>query len=102
MPMIEWVLDRQVNRMRLLNEPLKTIEKGDPTMMTEEQAQAEDVTQDAVPTTGELVAGLDKRDEPKTTLTLRDRFLAWLTGVDAPDAAAPALPPGTVSARVNA
>jgi hypothetical protein len=53
------------------------------------------------PTPDELLVGLDKRDEPKAPLTLRDRFLAWFMGEGDEDSTTPALPPGTVSAKVS-
>jgi hypothetical protein len=50
------------------------------------------------PTTEDLLEGLDKRDEPKVEMTLREKAAAWWEGKGAPDASTPVLPPGTTPA----
>jgi hypothetical protein len=73
-------------------------------MTTEEAKQqvSEASTETAAPrapTADELVDGLDKRDEPKVAMTLRERAAAWWRGEDAPDPSVPVLAPGTTPAN---
>jgi hypothetical protein len=70
-------------------------------MTTESQTDGEKGRVEEQPTPDELLVGLNKRDESRVTLTLRDRFLAWFMGDGDQDSTAPALPPGTVSAKVS-
>jgi hypothetical protein len=73
---------------------------------TEQQVPPAPETQGEVPpTTDDLLEGLDKRDavekgdEPKVQMTLRDRFIRWWGGEGSPDASVPAMAPGTTPAH---